>query len=64
MGQTLIAYRAVRGVALVCGDPVGLPGTAGPAGPTPPWPSVASDLPPMAAAGTGPAQLPAYPDRS
>ncbi len=29
MGQTLIAYRVVRGVALVSGDPVGPPGGAG-----------------------------------
>ena len=30
-GQTLIAYRAVRGIALVSGDPVGPPDEAGPA---------------------------------
>ena len=30
-GQTLIAYRAVRGIALVSGDPVGPPEEAGPA---------------------------------
>jgi lysyl-tRNA synthetase class 2 len=30
MGQTLIAYRVVRGVALVSGDPVGPSGAAGP----------------------------------
>lgn len=30
-GQTLIAYRVVRGVALISGDPVGPPGEAGPA---------------------------------
>ncbi|HEV3295391.1 MAG TPA: phosphatidylglycerol lysyltransferase domain-containing protein [Streptosporangiaceae bacterium] len=31
IGQTLIAYRVVRGVALVSGDPVGPAGEAGPA---------------------------------
>lgn len=30
-GQTLIAYRVVRGIAVVSGDPVGPPGDAGPA---------------------------------
>jgi lysyl-tRNA synthetase, class II len=30
-GQTLLAYRVVRGIALVSGDPVGPPGEAGPA---------------------------------